>query len=530
MAQGKLKRKACDWLPSESCEQWHSGGFEQCDLFRLTLFPITRALAKTGDEDAAAPVAPAKKRVTPAKKTQNPGAPAKNAVWKNKRKDRETSGKSSADEEEPERPGKKVQFVKLSAVPSNAEIEEPEATQSVEPTDVEHQREPSPTGDQWATDMRNMMNKMRAKQEEWRGTLGDMNPTERRIYLTPLEQQAKNSVALPAANGRNDVDFVDPCDEVPAEPNNEQFDLNQDNVDAAGDALRQMEEDDAGPNPQDDDDFSDNGSSFSETDAAKEKVIAAQNSLAAVLPWEAIIPSVEEEDAELEDEYMADMGTGPKGRGEKPQLIDFDDNPIDMELDHATEVDQGVNDNDKDDEDDPAALPTPWDVTPGPLSAAQLKEATEARSIYHAAMEDVARRAGKKVSTVYKAVGDSPKGPRDANGWNTYQSMYRAQHPRAKKMTAAEAKKEKFQSHYKLCHPDEDIVMNDVETVLVAAPVAPVAPVAPMAPANANTTPALLMLRELVDDVEDEALTNGLLPPTSPIVPAAVPKCAPTGP
>lgn len=202
-------------------------------------------------------------------------------------------------------------------------------------------------------------------------------------------------------------------------------------MDAAGDALRQMEEDDAGPNPQDDDDFSDNGSSFSETDAAKEKVIAAHNSLAAVLPWEAIIPSVEEEDAELEDEYMADIGTGPKGRGAKPQQIDFEDNPIDMELDHATKVDQGVND----DDDDPAALPTPWDVTPGPLSAAQLKEATEARSIYHAAMEDVARRAGKKVSTVYKAVGDSPKGPRNANGWNAYQSMYRAQHPRAKKST-----------------------------------------------------------------------------------------------
>ncbi|KAF8194904.1 hypothetical protein K438DRAFT_1968859 [Mycena galopus ATCC 62051] len=344
---------------------------------------ITRALVRTGDEDAAAPVAPAKKRVTPAKKTQNRGAPAKNAVRKNKRKDHETSGEPSADEEEPERPGKKVRFVKLSAVPSNAEIEEPEATQSVEPTNVEHQREPSPTGDQWATDMRNMMNKMRAKQEERRGALGDMNPTERRMYLATLEQQAKNSVAVPAANGRNDVDFVDPCDEVPAEPDDEQFDLNQDDVDSAGDALRQMEEDDAGPNPQDDDDFSDNGSSFSETDAAKEKVIAAHNSLVAVLPWEAIIPSVEEEDAELEDEYMADIGTGPKGRGEKPQLIDFNDNPIDMELDHATEVDQGVNDDD-DDEDDPAALPTPWDVTPGPLSAAQLKEATEARSIYHA--------------------------------------------------------------------------------------------------------------------------------------------------
>ncbi|KAJ7309341.1 hypothetical protein DFH08DRAFT_974818 [Mycena albidolilacea] len=61
----------------------------------------------------------------------------------------------------------------------------------------------------------------------------------------------------------------------------------------------------------------------------------------------------------------------------------------------------------------------------GVLSSAHLKEARAARAVYHATLEDIARCAGKNMSTVFKAIGGYPKSVQDTNSWNAYQMKYR---------------------------------------------------------------------------------------------------------
>jgi hypothetical protein len=86
-----------------------------------------------------------------------------------------------------------------------------------------------------------------------------------------------------------------------------------------------------------------------------------------------------------------------------------------------------VGEDDDEGDDDPEQPATPWDITPGPLSKADLEVALEARRVYHSAIEDVARRAGKRMSAVFRAVGDLTKSARNTNSWNAFQAKYRAE-------------------------------------------------------------------------------------------------------
>ena len=52
------------------------------------------------------------------------------------------------------------------------------------------------------------------------------------------------------------------------------------------------------------------------------------------------------------------------------------------------------------------------------------------RKVYHTAIEDVARRSGKKISAVFKAVGDLKAATRQINPWNAFQVKYRAENPK----------------------------------------------------------------------------------------------------
>ncbi|KAJ7315164.1 hypothetical protein DFH08DRAFT_820763 [Mycena albidolilacea] len=131
----------------------------------------------------------------------------------------------------------------------------------------------------------------------------------------------------------------------------------------------------------------------------------------------------EEEDLNLEEEYLQDIAK-PKGKG-KARGGPF---PV------ASADDEG-----KDEDETPNGHITPWAVGPGALSSAHLKEARAARAVYHATLEDIARRAGKKMSTVFKAIGDYPKSVRETNSWNAYQMKYRIEHPRPLKMTPEES-------------------------------------------------------------------------------------------
>ncbi|KAJ7447428.1 hypothetical protein FB451DRAFT_1411846 [Mycena latifolia] len=99
--------------------------------------------------------------------------------------------------------------------------------------------------------------------------------------------------------------------------------------------------------------------------------------------------------------------------------------------------DAGVDDTDRragDDEDpmqedDPEEQP-PWELTPGQMSKDDLEEALAARRQYHATVQTVARRSGKKMATVFKAVGDGAATTRHTNPWNVFQTKYRAEKPK----------------------------------------------------------------------------------------------------
>lgn len=161
-------------------------------------------------------------------------------------------------------------------------------------------------------------------------------------------------------------------------------------------------------------------SDYSVTNADEEKKIAEHNRVAAEVPWVPEIPSVEEEDEDLDEQYAQE--TGGKSKGAKSKASDQKSDGGDKEQEHV--------DNDDDTPDGPV---TPWHLTPGPLSSAHLKEAMAAQAAYYATLEDVARRSGKKLSSIFKAIGDYPKATREVNSWNAFEMMYRTEHPKNSK-------------------------------------------------------------------------------------------------
>ncbi|KAJ7434244.1 hypothetical protein FB451DRAFT_1419062 [Mycena latifolia] len=90
-------------------------------------------------------------------------------------------------------------------------------------------------------------------------------------------------------------------------------------------------------------------------------------------------------------------------------------------------------------EEDPSDQP-PWELTSGPMSKKDLEEALAARRQYHAMIETVARRSGKRMGAVFKAVGDGATSMRHTNPWNAFQTKYRAENPKDKDETSDEYK------------------------------------------------------------------------------------------
>ncbi|KAJ7797215.1 hypothetical protein B0H14DRAFT_3493942 [Mycena olivaceomarginata] len=179
----------------------------------------------------------------------------------------------------------------------------------------------------------------------------------------------------------------------------------------------------------DDDNSDSDQSNFSTTHAATEEALRLKNRTITDNGWVATMDTREEEDLNLEEEYLQDVAK-PKGKGKAAAV-----EPSDNEQDPFPIA----SDDDEDEDKTPNGHITPWAVGPGALSSAHLKEARAARAAYHATLEDIARRAGKKMSTVFKAIGDYPKSVRDTNSWNAYQMKYRIEHPRPSKMTPKES-------------------------------------------------------------------------------------------
>ncbi|KAJ7686763.1 hypothetical protein B0H14DRAFT_3534407 [Mycena olivaceomarginata] len=183
--------------------------------------------------------------------------------------------------------------------------------------------------------------------------------------------------------------------------------------------------------PLDDDNDSDH-SNFSTTHAAAEEALRLKNRTMTDNGWVATMDTREEEDFDLEEDYLQDVAK-PKGKGKAAAVesSDVEEDPFPVASD---------DDEDQDDDKTPNGHITPWDVSPGQLSSALLKEAMAARAAYHATLEDIARRGRKKISSVRMAIGDYPKSTRDANSWNAYQMKYCIEHPRPSKMTREESR------------------------------------------------------------------------------------------
>jgi hypothetical protein len=98
------------------------------------------------------------------------------------------------------------------------------------------------------------------------------------------------------------------------------------------------------------------------------------------------------------------------------------------ELEEDGEGDGANADDDDDYEEEEVALD--YDLVPGPLSQQDKEDAVKARAAYQAEIQAIARRGGKKVSAVLKAIGDLPVSVRDSNPWNAHQVRYRAENPK----------------------------------------------------------------------------------------------------
>jgi hypothetical protein len=93
----------------------------------------------------------------------------------------------------------------------------------------------------------------------------------------------------------------------------------------------------------------------------------------------------------------------------------------------------GADADDADDDDDceeEEEVALDYDLVPGPLSQQDKEDAVKARAAYQAEIQAIARRGGKKVSAVLKAIGDLPVSVRDSNPWNAHQVRYCAENPK----------------------------------------------------------------------------------------------------
>ena len=169
------------------------------------------------------------------------------------------------------------------------------------------------------------------------------------------------------------------------------------------------------------------GSNFSESEKLQRKADATHNRRAQQVPWLPVIESQEEQDATDLVDYLADMENDKAAEGSGGKKGKGKGKDRDVGGGTLTERPGSGGGEDDDDDDDPEQPTTPWDLTPGPLSKADLEVALAGRRVYHKLIEDLARRTGKKVSAVFRAVGDLTKSARNTNGWNAFQAKFRAE-------------------------------------------------------------------------------------------------------
>ncbi|KAJ7474948.1 hypothetical protein FB451DRAFT_1397815 [Mycena latifolia] len=226
-------------------------------------------------------------------------------------------------------------------------------------------------------------------------------------------------------------------------------------------------------------------SNFSTTDAAERKEAGRQNKVLVGLPWVAQTVPIEEQDEEdmerFEEEAAAELSrkskrasVGKKGKGKGKD----DDDAVGGAAAKAKakgkgkgkakgndDDDAGVDDVDKragDDEDpmqeDDPEEQRPWELTPGQMSKDDLEEALAARRQYHATVQMVARRLGKKMATVFKAVRDGAATTRHTNPWNAFQTKYRTEKPKRADVSADEYHQEISAAYAELFAnlPEED--------------------------------------------------------------------------
>ncbi|KAJ7142499.1 hypothetical protein C8R44DRAFT_725851 [Mycena epipterygia] len=188
-------------------------------------------------------------------------------------------------------------------------------------------------------------------------------------------------------------------------------------------------------------------SSYSNTMAKQAKEDARHNGFAGTLM--PVIVSEQQQDEEDFEDYIAEMARGKaKGRGKAKQTEesgeeDEDEGQGGAADDGDDEEDMGAA-QDNDDNDSARASHQPWDLKSGALSDIDLKVAQAARQAYHDTLEVIARCLGKRLSAIFKAVGDHGMNHRQINPWNTFLMKHRKDHPKAigmsKKEYAAELK------------------------------------------------------------------------------------------
>ncbi|KAJ7708186.1 hypothetical protein B0H17DRAFT_1124961 [Mycena rosella] len=119
----------------------------------------------------------------------------------------------------------------------------------------------------------------------------------------------------------------------------------------------------------------------------------------------------------------------------KPHDDDDNDNNNDTESnfsDSEKERRAGAGRDAQEPDDDDPTCPPPWEIKPGPLSAAGVNKALAARQAYHNILWEVAREDRKKVSAVLKAIGETTKLGRKTNPWNAFQMQERSRNPQPK--------------------------------------------------------------------------------------------------
>ena len=167
--------------------------------------------------------------------------------------------------------------------------------------------------------------------------------------------------------------------------------------------------------------------------------------------------SDDEFDNEAPEAERRRWGAGSRGGGGDPNELggdepddqpagdEADDQPAGDEPDdqpagdeHDAENDESEEDDEHNDEiethDDDVGLQdmpiVDYEITKGGLSKSAKKEADLAKEEYQTKIRGIARREGKTVSSVLRAIGELPVALRSNNSWNAHQVEYRLKHPK----------------------------------------------------------------------------------------------------